>query len=124
MMNVLGAALKILPQQKIIYKKFLGKTVNELGIAVNSYGEPITALGSIQPANDDTLYKLGIADGGDYYVCYLHGNALSISSMQSNDIVVSADGTVFNIFKSDKWSMYPGQDWNRIVLQRAKNYGE
>lgn len=124
MNNLLSAALSIIPKQNITYRKFLGKTTNELGISVNTYAPPITVVGSIQPANNDTLYKLGIAESGDYWVCYLHANTLSISELQSNDIIIGADGTVFNIFKSAKWATYPGQDWNRIVLQRAKDYGE
>lgn len=124
MINVLGAALSILPKQNITYQKFTGVRPNSIGILVNTYADPITVVGSIQPASDDTLYKLGIANTGDIFTCYLHGNLVSIADVQSNDIVVDADGNVYNIFRSDKWSRYPGQDWNRIFLRRSKKYGQ
>lgn len=124
MINVLGAALSILPKQNITYQKFIGVRPNNIGILVNTYADPITVVGSIQPASDDTLYKLGIANTGDIFTCYLHGNLVSIADVQSNDIVVDAAGNVYNIFRSDKWSMYPGQDWNRIFLRRSKKYGQ
>lgn len=124
MINVLGAALSVLPKQNITYKKFAGVRPNNIGILVNTYADPITVVGSIQPASDDTLYKLGIANTGDIFTCYLHGNLVSIADVQSNDIVVDAAGNVYNIFRSDKWSTYPGQDWNRIFLRRSKKYGQ
>ena len=124
MINVLGAALSILPKQNITYQKFTGVRPNNIGILVNTYADPITVVGGIQPASDDTLYKLGIANTGDIFTCYLHGNLVSIADVQSNDIVVDAAGNVYNIFRSDKWSTYPGQDWNRIFLRRSKKYGQ
>ena len=123
MINVLSAALKAIPKQQITYKKFIRVAPNRLGLMVNVYGDPITVAGSIQPASADTLYKLGIANTGDIYVCFLHGDAVSVAEIQSNDLIINKDGEVFNIFKSDRWYDYPNQDWNRVFLRRAKNYG-
>ena len=124
MINVLATALKIIPKQQITYKKFLRVAPNRIGIMVNVYGDPITVNGSIQPASADTLYKLGIANTGDIYVCFLHGDAVSVAEMQSNDLIINSAGEVFNIFKSDRWYDYPDQNWNRVFLRRAKNYGQ
>lgn len=123
MINVLATALKLIPKQKITYKKFLRVAPNRIGLMVNVYDTPITVDGSIQPASADTLYKLGIANTGDIYVCFLHGDAVSVAEMQSNDLIVNSAGEVFNIFKSDRWYDYPDQNWNRVFLRRAKNYG-
>ena len=122
MINVLSAALKVIPKQKITYKKFKRVEPNRIGILVNKYYDPVTVDGSIQPASADTLYKLGIANTGDIYTCFLHGDAVSIADIQSNDLIIRGN-EVFNIFKSDRWYDYPGQDWNRVFLRRAKNYG-
>lgn len=122
MINVLASALKAIPKQQITYKKFKAVAPNRIGIMVNTYYDPITVEGSIQPASADTLYKLGIANTGDIYTCFLHGDAVSIADIQSNDLIIRGN-EVFNIFKSDRWYDYPGQDWNRVFLRRAKNYG-
>lgn len=122
MINVLASALKIIPKQQITYKKFKAVAPNRIGIMVNTYYDPVTVEGSIQPASADTLYKLGIANTGDIYTCFLHGDAVSIADIQSNDLIIRGN-EVFNIFKSDRWYDYPGQDWNRVFLRRAKDYG-
>lgn len=123
MINVLRHALKIIPKQKVTYKKFKSVTVNGIGNQVNTYEQPITVEGSIQPTDQDTLYKLGIANTGDIYTVFLHGNAVSIAKIQSNDVIVGADGQIYNIFRADIWVNYPDQDWNRILVKRAKKYG-
>lgn len=123
MINVLRAALKLVPKQLITYKKFIRVSANALGNQINEYEDPITVIGSIQPADNDTLYKLGIANTGDYFICYIHGNALSIAQLQSNDVIIGSDGQVYNIFQSEMWYDYPDQDWNKIIIRRAKNYG-
>lgn len=123
MMNVLARALKIIPKQKVTYKKFKKVTVNLIGNQVNVYEAPITVEGSIQPTDQDTLYKLGIANTGDIYTVYLRGSAVSIAQIQSNDLIIGSNGQVYNIFRSDIWFDYPDQDWNRVLVKRAKKYG-
>ena len=123
MINVLKAALRAIPTQKVTYKKFIGVRPNRIGLMVNTYADPVTVDGSIQPASADTLYKLGIANTGDIFVCVLQGDAVSVAEVQSNDLIINTAGEVFNIFKSDRWYDYPDQNWNRILLRRAKNYG-
>lgn len=123
MFNVLARALKIIPKQKVTYKKFKKVTVNFLGNQVNVYEDPITVEGSIQPTDQDTLYKLGIANTGDIYTVYLRGSAVSIAQIQSNDLIIGADRQVYNIFRADIWFDYPDQDWNRVLVKRAKKYG-
>ena len=122
-MNVLKRALRIIPKQMVQYKKFKSVTVNSIGNQVNTYELPITVEGSIQPTDQDTLYKLGIANTGDIYTVFLRGNAVSIAQIQSNDLIIGANGTVYNIFRADIWEDYPDQDWNRVLVKRAKNYG-
>lgn len=123
MINVLERALRIIPKQKVTYKKFKKVTVNAIGNQVNVYEDPITVEGSIQPTDQDTLYKLGIANTGDIYTVFLRGNAVSIAKVQSNDIIIGDNGQIYNIFRADIWINYPDQDWNRILVKRAKNYG-
>lgn len=123
MMNVLERALRIIPRQQVTYKKFLRVSVNEIGNQVNVYEDPVTVEGSIQPTDQDTLYKLGVANTGDIYTVFLRGNAVSIAQIQSNDLIIGSNGAVYNIFRADIWEDYPDQDWNRVLVKRAKDYG-
>lgn len=123
MMNVLKRALRVIPKQQVTYKKFKAVTVNSIGNQVNTYEQPITVEGSIQPTDQDTLYKLGIANTGDIYTVFLRGNAVSIAQIQSNDVIVGANGQEYNIFRADIWMDFPDQDWNRILVKRKKSYG-
>lgn len=122
-MNVLARALRIIPKQQVTYKKFLRVNVNRIGNQVNVYEDPVTVEGSIQPTDQDTLYKLGVANTGDIYTVFLRGNAVSIAQIQSNDLIIGSNGAVYNIFRADIWEDYPDQDWNRVLVKRAKNYG-
>lgn len=124
MPNVLSMALTLLPKQKITYQKYLTGRQLGTGFITNTYAPPITVEGSIQPASADTYYKLGLANTADIFTCVLRANVLSVAELQSNDIIIDESGQVYNVFKSDKWSMYPHQDWNRILLRRAKQYGK
>lgn len=123
MINVLNSALRLIPKQKITYKKFLEVRSNAIGNMVNTYDAPVDVMGSIQPADNDTLYKLGVANTGDFFICWLPANVLSIAQLQSNDIIIDGTGQVYNIFNSEMWATYPDQDWNKIVIRRAKKYG-
>ena len=123
MINVLKRALNIIPKQWVTYKKFKSVSVNAIGNQVNTYEKPITVEGSIQPTDQDTLYKLGVANTGDIYTVFLRGNAVSIAQIQSNDLIIGSNGAVYNIFRADTWEDYPDQDWNRILVKRAKHYG-
>ena len=123
MINVLDAALSVLPKQVITYKKFKSRAPGPIGIIANVYYAPITVIGSIQPADAQTLYQMGIANTGDIWFLWVKSNVLSTSELDSNDIIVDEQGNVYNIFRSDKWSSYPDQDWNRIFVRRAKEYG-
>lgn len=122
MFNLLKSALKIIPKQTITYRKFIRRTTNDFGSLVNTYGSPITTTGSIQPAGASLIYKLGIADTGDIYVVYLHGNAVGVSQMASNDQIIDKKGNIYNIIRTDVWYDYPEQDWNKVIVRRVKNY--
>lgn len=124
MINVLDAALSLLPKQTITYKKFKGRACGPIGLIANIYYPAETVIGSIQPADAETLYKMGIANTGDIWFLWVKSNVLSTSELDSNDIIIDEQGNIYNIFRSDKWSTYPNQDWNRIFVRRAKEYGK
>ena len=77
----------------------------------------------IQLFSTHYLVNQATANTGDIYTCFLHGDAVSIAEMQSNDLIINSAGEVFNVFRSDRWYDYPGQDWNRVFIRRAKKYG-
>lgn len=122
MFNLLRSALKIIPKQTVYYRKFISRSPNALGNMVNKYGNKKATIGSIQPAGRDTLYKLGIADTGDIYVVYLHGNVVGANKIESNDQIIDAKGNIYNIFRTDVWFEYPQQDWNKLLVRRVKKY--
>ncbi|MBQ2174076.1 MAG: hypothetical protein II453_03035 [Alphaproteobacteria bacterium] len=122
MFNLLKSALNIIPKQTVYYRKFISRKPNTLGNMVNKYGAKKTTVGSIQPIGKDTLYKLGIADTGDLYVIYLHGNIVGANKIASNDQIIDAKGNYYNVIRTDVWFDYPNQDWNKIIVRRVKNY--
>lgn len=122
MFNVLKAALNIIPKQTIYYRKFISRKPNSIGNMVNTYGPKIAIIGSIQHAERSLLYKMGIANTEDVYTVWLHVNALGVSEIASNDQIIGSDGAVYNVIDADVWYDYPEQDWNKILVRRAKKY--
>lgn len=120
--NVLEDALTIIPTQTITYQKFLKNVINSVGNNVPQYADAQTAAGSIQPAGAALLYKLGLANVPDLYVCYIRADVLSLGDASSNDIIKDEAGNIYNIIRTDVWFNYPSQDWNKIIIQRKKNY--
>lgn len=122
MFNVLRAALRVVPNQTVTYRKFKSRTPNAVGNLVNTYGEEIKASGSIQPAGANLLYKLGIANTEDLFVVYIRANVLSQAEIQSNDQIIDSHGNQYNVVRADIWFGYPNQDWNKLLVRRVKNY--
>lgn len=122
MFNVLKSALNIIPKQVVYYRKFISRQPNEIGNIVNTYGKKIAITGSIQHAERSLLYKMGIANTEDVYTVWLHVNALGVSEIESNDQIIGSDGSVYNVIDADVWYDYPVQDWNKILVRRAKHY--
>lgn len=122
MFNVLKSALNIIPRQAIYIRKFIGRTPNDIGIMVNTYGERIKVIGSIQHAERSLIYKMGIANTEDVYVAWIHINAVGVSEIASNDQIISSSGEIFNVIDTDVWYDYPVQDWNKVLVRRAKTY--
>lgn len=122
MFNLLKSALKIIPKQTVYYRKFIRRTPNALGNMVNTYSTKKATIGSIQPAGRDMIYKLGIADTGDLYTVYLHGDIAGTGKLQSNDQILDSKGNIYNIIRTDEWFDYPHQDWNKLLVRRVKKY--
>lgn len=122
MFNVLKSALNIIPRQAIYYRKFLGRKPNAIGNMVNTYGKKISVTGSIQHAERSLTYKMGIANTEDVYVAWIHINALGVAEIASNDQLITSSGEIFNVIDADIWYNYPVQDWNKVLVRRAKTY--
>ena len=122
MFNVLKSALKIIPKQKVYYRKFIKRAPNSLGDYVNTYGKKQEANGSIQPAGANLLYRLGIANTEDLYVVYIHADTVGVNRLDSNDQILDNKGNVYNIIRADVWYDYPIQDWNKLLVRRVKDY--
>lgn len=122
MFNVLKSALRVIPNQTVKYRKFISRTPNDMGNLVNTYGPVISVSGSIQPAGANLLYNLGIANTPDMFVVYLRANVLSVAEIKSNDQIIDSQGNEYNVVRADIWFGYPDQDWNKLLVQRVKNY--
>ena len=124
MLNVLKSALNIIPKQTIYYRKFLGRQPNSIGNMVNTYSDKIAVVGSIQHEERSLLYKMGIANTEDVYAVWLHTNAQGLSEIASNDQIIGNDGSIYNVIDADIWYNYPSQDWNKVLVRRAKKYDD
>lgn len=133
MWNILGTALKIIPKVTVQYQKYIGETVNDMGICVPQYADPVTVTNAhVQPAMNsmysrqgfsgkNLMYdEIGLQYGKNYRVVFIPANIRGVEVQTTNDIILY-QGKRWNIKTVNQWFDYDG--WNRLVIVEDKDYG-
>ena len=119
--NLLKKALKLIPSENYLYYQFLGETVNELGISVPTYADPITITGSVQSPENSMYNQLGLSLDKNYKIFY---GAISINGneTQSQPDRFLYDGRLFETVKNTNWFNYDG--WSGVLAIEVKETRE
>ena len=120
--NLLKKALRIIPKESYLYYKFLENTVNELGIEVASYADPVTIdFGSVQSPENSLYQQLGLDFDKNYKIFYgaveIKGNEL-----QPQPDRFLYDGKLFETVKNTNWFNYDG--WCGVLAVELKENRE
>ena len=115
--NLLNKALTVIPKQSFIWKQFLSNSINEFGVKVPVYGEPIECKGSIQRIELGLYQQLGLDFARDYRAIYGSYNLEGIEKKEQPDIVIFS-GAIWSIVKDSPWYDYNG--WNGVLVVREK----
>lgn len=115
--NLLQKALKLIPPETYQYEKFLGEGVNEFGIKVPTYAEPVTISGSVQSPENSLYEQMGLSLEKNYKIFYgsidIKGN-----EVQSQPDRFIYDGKTFETVKNANWFNYDG--WCGVLAVEVK----
>ncbi len=83
--NILAQAFRVIRPQPVKYFKWTGRTVNDIGLDVATYADPITLNGSVQAVGRNVYEQLGLDWQKNYINFYIKQRATDINRNQSGD---------------------------------------
>lgn len=120
MWNLLNLALRLIPAMTVQYRIFSGSTLNEYGIEVNSYLEPIIVRNAhIQPLKAEMYADYALQPSQNVKVCYIPADVSGTINKSTNDIIIY-NNKKFNIVNTHDWYNYDG--WNKLIIVEDKDY--
>lgn len=111
--NLFKMATSVIPPETIQYEHFIGCVVNDIGIAVPTYAEPIQIKASVQAVGDDFYKDLGLDFQKEYYTVYSNQRMYGVNEQEQPDRL-TFHGKTFTVHKNTHWEEYNG--WGSVVV--------
>jgi hypothetical protein len=111
--NLLNQALSVIAFQSVDYYKFLGTSVNAVGMEVTTYNPVVTIFGSFQPVEREMYEKYGLDFSKTYANFYSSNDIIAVGRDVSGDQVVF-QGDRYQCESNTKWFGLDG--WNAVLL--------
>lgn len=116
--NLLNAALRIIPKQQIIWRKFAGFEVDEQGLKINRYAEGVELTGSVQAVDRNIYDQLGLDQEKEYLTVYAPADIKGVSGQNAPDII-EFGGAAYKVVRNYPWYFYNG--WAGVVVIKAED---
>lgn len=113
--NVLNMAFSIIAKQSVIYYRFIGRTLNDVGQDVATYEPGSLLKGSFQPVQRNLYEALGLDLQKEYYWFYVSKALMDVSRNVSGD-QLAFQGNRFQCESSTDWFAMDG--WLAILCVR------
>lgn len=110
--NLLQQALSVIQPTQLQYYAFKSRDVNNVGIEISDYEEPITLNGSFQPVPFRLFAQYGLEFNRSYYMFYASANMLNLNRDRAND-VLTYHGRKYEVVDPTRWYAIDG--WNGIM---------
>lgn len=115
--NLLKAAQRLIPMQSFKYLKYLGNDINEFGISVPVYDEPVDVKGNIQVVAASLYEAYGLDFSKNYRQVY---SSLEVSG---NEIQEQPDRFLFEdkvweVVNNSSWYKFNG--WSGTLVVEVK----
>lgn len=116
--NLLNAALRIIPKQRIVWRKFAGFDIDEQGLKINRYAEGVELTGSVQAVDRNIYDQLGLDQEKEYLAVYAPADIKGVAGQDAPDIVEFGGG-VYKVVRNYPWYFYDG--WAGVVVIKAED---
>lgn len=110
--NLFNLATAVIPPETIEYIQFLGNEVNEIGLSVPNYAEPVSIKASVQPLGDTAYKELGLDFQKEYYTVYSNQKMSGLNENPHPDKLIF-HGKSFVVQKTTYWNVYNG--WGSVL---------
>lgn len=115
--NILRTAQNLIPKQSFKYLKYLGNNINEFGINVPTYAEPVVVEGNIQPPELSLYDAAGLDFSKNYRQIFVSLDVSGIEKQSQPDRFVFENKT-WEVVKNSPWYEFNG--WNSILVVEIK----
>ena len=120
-LNLLKAALEFIPKQSFKYMKYLGNKINDFGISVPEYSDPVEIKGSVQSVELSLYSQLGLDMAQNYRQIYVSEDICGNEKQPQPDRFIIENST-WEIVKNAPWFKYNG--WCGALVVEIKELRE
>lgn len=110
--NILKQALTLIAAQSIVYLAYVSRSLNEVGLLVPIYADPVTIRGSLQPVSQSLMQTLGLDMQRRYVKIFVPNSVVDITRDVSSDKFQFA-GVIYQATSITQWIADDG--WNEVM---------
>ena len=114
--NLLNMAFNLIARQTFSYIANLGRTTNDIGQYIQTYADPVTITGSLQPFPRSLFQQYGLDFNKDYVTFFIPQSAVDVERNFSGDEFVFNSIKYQALFKTN-WFQIDG--WIGIVCVKV-----
>lgn len=115
--NLLEAAHRLIPFQKLVWYKWKGQTLDTALLRVNDYEPGVELEGSIQRVSESMYERLGLDFNSEYREIHTSANIQCLTNQNSPDLL-EFEGKKWKVIRVTPWYGYDG--WSEILVVEDK----
>lgn len=116
--NILNMAMSVIATQAVDYYAYAYRTVNDIGLDVAGYQDPVTIYGSVQAVPRSVYQERGLDLQKNYVNFFVRSDAIDLHRDTSGD-QFRYSGKVFQLISTTNWY---GQDgWVEVLCVEIGN---
>ncbi len=116
--NLLKKAFRLIAAQTIIYKAFVSRTANGIGLWNATYAMPVCTKGSVQPVPRQLMELLGLDLQKHYVYIYVSQSVVDIRRDVTSDQFLFG-GATYQALSITRWVQIDG--WNSVLCVEVPN---
>ena len=116
--NLHKLAASAIPQQTLELKRFAGRVLNDDGVWVNSYSDPVATKGSLQPMDSRTAKEHGLDTSKSYQQLWTSADIRQAGRDAAPDRI-KYKGKSFDVIGVTNWQAQDG--WSLATLVEVQD---
>lgn len=114
--NLLNIAASVIPQQVVVWRRFVNRTQDARGRWINEYAEPENVIGSFQPVDARTAKELGFDLSRSYATLHTSHDLQDVQRGTAPDQIIF-DGEAYDVVGETDW--YAQDGWKHVYCVKV-----